>query len=93
MSNPWVIVALLAALAGAGLQGYRMGYRACEAAHNAAELKAIADFEAEKARRIVAEANRAKLARELEVLNNEEDVVVTQCLGPSRLRLLNRVNE
>lgn len=93
MPNPWVIIACIAFMAGSGYQGYRMGHAACEAAHSAAELKRIAEFEVAKQKRIKAEQERDQLAIELEEANNEEPVTITQCLGPNRLRLINRVNQ
>ena len=93
MPNPWLIIACIAFMAGSGYQGYRMGQSACEAAHSAAELERIAEFEAAKQKRIKAEQERDQLAIELEEANNEQAIVVTQCLGPNRLRLINRVNQ
>ena len=93
MPNPWLIIACIAFMAGSGYKGYRMGKAACEAAHSAAELERIAEFEAAKQKRIKAEQERDQLAIELEEANNEEPVTITQCLGPNRLRLINRVNQ
>jgi hypothetical protein len=93
ISNPYVILALIALLAGAGYQGYQMGHNACEAAHNDAELERIAEGERLMALRVEAEKERDELARQLEIEANEDPIVVTQCLGPSRVRRLNKLAE
>lgn len=91
MPNPWLIVAFLAALAGTGYQGYRMGKSDCEAAHNAAMLEALEEGEKLKNERRELETQIDTLARELEREANEDPIVVTQCLGPSRVRRLQSI--
>lgn len=88
MVNPWLIIGAMGIAAAAGLQGYRMGQSDCEAAHNASQLEMMAEGEKLKRERIEAEQRRDELARQLEIEANEDPIVVTRCLGPSRVRRL-----
>lgn len=91
--NPWLIIAAIGVViivaAGAGWQGYRMGFAASEARYNLERLAMIeAGHKLDQARRLIAQ-QRDDLADELEAKGNAEPVSVTRCLGISRVRRLN----
>lgn len=93
MADPRLILAALLAVlicsGGAGWQGYRLGYAAAGADHNAqllAEIEAGAKLEEE--RRSLA-AERDALARQLEEESHADPVFVERCLAPDRVRRLN----
>lgn len=89
MMRPWLAAAALAALAVSGGFGYRMGQRACTAAHDAARLAQIeAGRKLDEARRQAAR-ERDLLARQLEEQAYADPVLVERCLGPDRVRRLN----
>jgi len=83
------VLALIASLVG--WQSYRAGQSACEAAHNAAMIEALAEGDRLNTARIALKSERDRLARQLEMEANEDPIVVTQCLGPSRVRRLNAI--
>lgn len=74
---------------GAYWYGYLSGHDACAAAQQKRLLESIREGERlEEARREIAQ-ERDDLARELEVAANADPVVISQCLGPSRVQRLN----
>ena len=83
------VLALIAALVG--WQSYKYGNAACQAAHNAAMIEALAEGDRLDAARIAIKDERDRLVRQLEMEANEDPIVVTQCLGPSRVRRLNAI--
>lgn len=95
--NPWLVAgAVVGAVAISGLsgwQGYRMGFSSSEAKHNAALIEEIK--RSQELQQELADSLRARddLARDLEAQANEDPVVVTQCLGPSRVRRLNNISQ
>lgn len=93
MPGPRLILSALAAVlictAGAGWQGYRMGYAVAQAAQDARLLAEIqAGMKAEEARRALAQ-ERDRLATQLKEEADADPVVVERCLGPGRLQRLN----
>lgn len=80
---------VLICTAGAGWQGYRLGYAAAEAAQ---QTRLLAEIEAgqrlEEQRRILAQ-QRDELARKLSEEADADPVVVERCIGPERVRRLN----
>lgn len=96
--NPWLILALLAALAGAGAYGYRAGGAACEARHlvelnraRDAAAKAAEIASRREAERLTAEAERDALARELEDDARNDPGAGACGLGADSLRRLQRL--
>lgn len=95
--NPWAILALLAALAGAGGYGYRAGGAACENRHLAelnrareAAAKAAEIASRREADRLAAEAERDALARELEDEARNDPGAGSCGIGAAGVMRLNR---
>lgn len=91
MPNPWLILALLAATAGAWGHGYWRGGAACDAAHNAEIIKRQQEADKLDAARREALQERDRLARELEESAYADPITVERCLGPDRVRRLNNL--
>jgi hypothetical protein len=70
-----------------------MGFAASEAEHNDALVEEIR--KSQELQQELADSLKARdiLARDLEAQANEDPVVVTQCLGPSRVRRLNNISK
>ncbi|MBT2130138.1 hypothetical protein [Aliiroseovarius lamellibrachiae] len=88
MNRVWVLF-LIGAVSLAGWQGYRLGYRASEAAKNAEHLAQIEAGKMLEAARLKAAAERDDLHRKLEEKAYADPVVVERCLGPDRVQRLN----
>lgn len=94
MNRALIYLAIISALvAGAGWQGYRIGYDASDAAHNDATLAAIAEGKRLDAARLKAQTERDELSRKLEEAANEDPIIVSQCLSPDRVRRLNTLGQ
>jgi len=81
----------LTVVAAIGLQGYRMGYGAAEAARQAEDLARI------EAGRIL-EADRRRIAQERDQLADQlkeqayaDPIIVKRCLSPGRVQRLNAI--
>lgn len=95
--NPWLISALLASIGLAGWQGYRMGEAAAEGRHAVALLEAqqdalrAADLASRKeAERLLLQAERDRLARDLEDLANADSDADRRAIGADSVSRLNR---
>lgn len=91
--NPWMIVGALALLGGAWYHGYQTGVKHATARHNEQILKAYEEGERLKTERRDLEAQINDLSFQLELEANEDPIVVTQCLGPSRVRRLQSIRQ
>ena len=92
MIRPWIIIGVIGVITGAYWYGDRNGHARCVAQHKAQLLEQInAGQKAETARIRIAQ-DRDDLVRQLEAQANEDPVIVTQCLGPSRVYRLNNIN-
>lgn len=90
MTNPWLIIAVLALCAAVGWRGYVQGYAAAEHAHNVERLAMIeAGRKLDEARRDAAR-KLSELSDKLEAEANAEPAAVDRCFGPSRVRRINR---
>lgn len=97
MPNPWLMLAVVLALAGAAAQGYRMGGNAAEARHSAALVaaQAVATRNAElasrkEAARLALQAERDQLQRNLEDIANEDPDAGRPAIGLGSVQRLNR---
>jgi signal transduction histidine kinase len=95
--NPWLISALLAALALAGWQGYRLGESVSEGRHAAALVQAQRDAQRasdlasrKEAERLAMKAERDRLAQDLEDLANADADADRRAIGADSVSRLNR---
>lgn len=93
MINPWFIVGVVGIAGAAFWFGDRNGHARCTAQHQAETLERIKVGQKLEAARIQVARERDVLARQLEEQANEDPVIVSQCLSPSRVRRLNGLNK
>ncbi|WP_045389834.1 hypothetical protein [Falsirhodobacter sp. alg1] len=93
----WVLLAVLGSVGLAGMQGWRMGYRAAatEYALSVAEAQRKSIMAAERAgraetARLIAENERAILAQSLEDAANADPAAATLSLRADSVRRLNQ---
>lgn len=87
----YLLAGALAACVVAAFVGYQRGYAAAEADFNAERLAQIEAGQMLEQARLTAIRERDKLSQTLEEQAHADPVVVEQCLGPDRVRRLNKL--
>lgn len=92
-NKPWIIIGIIAVIAGTYWYGDRNGHARCVAQHKAQILEQIDAGQKAETERIRIAQERDDLVRQLEEQANEDPVIVARCLSPDRVRRINRINQ